>query len=100
MATYNDIYNLRYSSSDLMNRTTVAVAKAAQDVLSEAQNTPNHAARLDWARAALDDARRMADRMLWGVLANGAIQNSGEASSDSDIQFTVNSLIDTYASEV
>jgi hypothetical protein len=97
MATYLDIYNLRRMSSNLRNRVTVAVVKAAQDVLNEDAGTPNHAGRLRWAQTALQDAEGMAERLLWGVVGNAAIQANGEASADGDLQFVVNGLIDTFA---
>ena len=97
MATLLEIYNLRYEAVNLKNRTTAAIAKAATDVLNEDPGTANHANRLVWAGSALDNATAMAERMMWGVLSNATIQANGESSTDNDIQFVVNSLIDSYA---
>lgn len=97
MATLQQIYDLRYQSGTLKPRVTAAVAKAAQDVMNEPANIANHAARVAWATVALNDAPAMAERFLWGVVGNASIQTSGDASTDNDIQFVVNSLIDTFA---
>lgn len=97
MATLSEVYNLRYESASLKNRVTAAIAKAAQDVLNEDPGTTNHADRIVWADAALSNAPAMAERMMWGVLLNSAIQSNGESSSDSEVQTAVNSLINTFA---
>lgn len=39
----------------------------------------------------------MAERFLWGVVGNASIQASLDNATDNDIQFVVNSLIDTFA---
>lgn len=97
MATYEQIWALRYNSENLRRRTSVAVARAAFDVLNEPALTPNHVNRAQWAKAALRDAEAMTQRMFWGLVSNATIQASGEASSDGDIQFVINSLIDSVA---
>lgn len=95
MATYEEIYNLRNSS--LVNRVEVAVAKAAYDVRNEVPETANHANRIIWAASALVDPKTRANEMMWQVLSNATIQASGQASTDNDIQFVVNSLVDSFA---
>lgn len=97
MATLAELYNLRFTSAGLKNRTVAAIAKAAQDVLNESDQTANHTARVAWAKLALADAPAMAEKMLWGLLSNATIAGDGEAATDNDIQFVVNSLIDTFA---
>jgi hypothetical protein len=96
MATYSQIYNL-HANSELRNKVTVACSIAAQAILSEATSTDNHAARLLWARAALVNPQEEATRMMWGILGNPTIQNAGAASTDGDVQWVVNSLINTFA---
>ena len=98
--TYLETYNLRYQSQTLKPRMVVACVKAAQDILNEDTGTADHAKRVLWARSALTAPDGMAERMLWGVLGNSTIQGSGDSASDSDIQFTVNSLIHIYMEEV
>jgi len=97
MATLLEIWNLKSTSANLRNRCAAAVAKAAQDVLNEDAGTENHAARVVWAQDALVNAESAANRMMWGLLGNATIQSSGESSTDNDIQFVVNGLINTFA---
>lgn len=96
MATYTQIFALRFGGA-IADRVIVAVATAAQQVLAEAPSTVNHTARVAWAKLALKDAALMADEMMWGVVGNPTIQNLAAGSTDNDIQFVVNSLIDTFA---
>jgi hypothetical protein len=98
--TYTEIWNLRYASPTLKNRVTVAIAKASGDVLNEDPGTANHAVRAKWATHALQDAQAMAERMLWAVCSNATIQASGDASTDADLQFVVNSWLDSFAKAI
>jgi hypothetical protein len=97
MATLLETFNLRNTSSGLRNRLAVACVRSAVDVLNEAANTTNHAQRVKWANATLADAQGMAEKMMWGLLANATVASAGEAATDNDILFVVSSLIDTFA---
>jgi hypothetical protein len=94
---YVDVYNLRYESVNLSNRAEVAVTIAARDVLSEDPATDNHANRVIWAHWALANSRKASDQMMWGLVANSTVQTNGDSTSDNDIQFVINSLIDSFA---
>lgn len=96
MATLQQIHDLRFQGN-LKPRVTAAVASAAQDVLNEDSGTANHVARVAWAKSALQDATAAAEEMMWGVVGNATIQASGDASTDNDIQFVVNGLINTFS---
>jgi len=96
LATYLELYALRYSD-ELKKRVTAAVAIAAQQVLAEDSGTANHANRVIWANEALTDAQLMTEKIMWRVLGNATIAASGLASTDGDLQFVVNSLIDFVA---
>lgn len=96
MATYLQVWDLS-SSSNLHVRAAVACAKAAIDVLNESPITTNHANRVKWAESALLDPESEAKRMMWGLISNATIQASGIDSTDNDIQFTINGLIDTMS---
>lgn len=96
MATLLDLYDLRYNEA-MKKRVTAAIAKAAQDVLAEDDQTANHTNRVIWANDALKDAQLMTEKIMWRVLGNATIAANGEASTDNDIQFVVNSLIDFVA---
>lgn len=97
MATLAEVFNMHASASLLRNKVAAAVAKAAMDVLNEDAGTTNHTARVVWAKDALINAEAVGTRMMWGVLGNATIQASGDASSDNDIQYVVNGLINVFA---
>lgn len=100
MATLTEIYNLKNSSS-LRNRVVVALAAAAEDVRNEAAATTHHAERFTWATdvvlASSNGPETEAKRLMWMFLQNATIQSVGEAATDSDIQFTVNGLVNFAA---
>lgn len=90
---YADIFN---AANDAMfqGRCLVAMWKAAQDISSEAPDTPNHGARMDWATRVLQDRTNITPRQLaMQVLRNGTIAANPGAASDGDIQFQVNSIV-------
>ena len=95
MATLTDIYNLRGSGA-LKARVTAAIAKAAQDIINEAPDTASHAARLVWAKESLLHADDAAEKMMWAVVGNASIQATGEACTDNDVQFVVNSNVNQF----
>ena len=97
MATYLDVYNLRYASSIIQSRLTVAIIKASTDILNESALTSNHVNRLIWSKNAIKDVNSKIEQMYWPLVMNSTIQTGGEGSSDSDIQFVVNSFIDSFA---
>lgn len=99
MTTLLDQYILA-TNSDFVCRISVTCAKAAIDVLGELYggiNQPTDAAhtkRVIWASETLRNPKMVAERMSIGVVSGGIITGS---SSDSDLQWTINSLIDDYA---
>jgi hypothetical protein len=94
---YDQVYAYVGNSPLLQHRAMIAVATAAVAVLNEAGSTPNHAARLAWAARALTDVPGTAHRMLFAIMANTTLQGSGDGMLDSDLQFVVNSLVDTFS---
>lgn len=97
MATLNTIYDIRHGRADIRNRVICALAIAANDVINEAEETPNHAARILWAKAVINDSGRWIDLFMWAVALNSTINTAIEAEqavSDGDIQFVVNGNID------
>ena len=96
MATYAERSAL-VTDSVFLSRIQMALWVAATDVISEPTDTPKHERRADWARNTLrssiaDNLREVAVR----VLANPTVGSAGALAPDSDIQFVVNSLIDTF----
>lgn len=73
-------------------RVRVALVTAAVDVMGEAKGEMSDTAfnkRQEFAHQVLNNSGGYLDRFVWAVIANVAIT---EVSTDSDIQFTVNSL--------
>jgi hypothetical protein len=96
MANLIDVYNLK-SNASLKARVAAAIAKASYDIQNESASTTNHAKRLIWSNYSLINAEESAEKILWALVQNPTIQSSGLSSTDNDIQFVVNSLIDIFA---
>ena len=71
-----------------------AMVKSAIAVSSEDPATVAHATRTQWATQVLRDPAHYAQRMAFGVAANPSVT---AASTDADIEFTVNSIWNAYA---
>lgn len=92
-----DIYKAIYENTDFEKRVSAACFIAARDILVEDAGTANHANRIIWATAAQKNCKAMGGVMVVDVLKNGTIAADVAGASDNDIQFVVNSLVDTYA---
>lgn len=101
MASFLETYDLRYDEM-LRKRVAGAVTKKADAILIEAGSTPNHAARLVWAEAALRDPVAETEKIMWRVVQNGTIRDkqagasiaAGNVATDADIEFVVNVVVD------
>jgi hypothetical protein len=88
------------TTETFIQRVLLAAVKAAIDVGGEVaggEGKPTHAAhakRAAWALETLGNPRGMAERMALGIATGGVITAE---STDSDLQWTVNSLIDDFA---
>lgn len=90
---YADIFNAA-NDALFQGRCQVAMWKAAQDIMAEATNMPEHTQRADWANRVLQDRATITPRQLaMQVLRNLTIAANPGASTDGDIQFQVNSII-------
>lgn len=98
MATYEEISQM-YAVGALKPKIAVAVASAAETILSENTATPNHTARYLWAAKAMKDPYDEADKFLIGVLvANKAASVAViEGATDTQIQNNVDALVDVFA---
>ena len=96
-----DQYNLAYSGI-VPRRVCAACWTAAANILNEDQATENHANRVLWAKAVLqeDVNGTMVKRITIDCAQNASIAAAGEASTDNDIQFVVNSRAGVYADGV
>lgn len=95
MATYAELFELR-NNSGLKNKVTVAVIVAAEAIRSE--GTPT-APRLAWAKAAFENPKKEAERMLMAVLAanKDADASAIAGASDSTIQTQVTAAVGVFA---
>lgn len=90
---YADIYTAA-NDVTFQGRCQVAMWTAAQAIASEATNTSNHAARIDWAARVLTDRANITPRQLaMQVLRNATIAAAPASASDGDLQFQVNSVV-------
>lgn len=91
---YADIYNAANDTAIFQPRCQVAMWKAAQDILNEAENTPDHSRRVAWATNVMRDSVSITPKQLaMQVLRNSVIAANPGASTDNDIQFQVNSVL-------
>jgi trehalose-6-phosphatase len=97
MAEYVDIYYLMHSDGDLWRRVEVAAFRTACDIINEDTATPNHTNRVIWAKQALANPAAKAAEMKYAVLQNATIMAAGNDATDNDVQFVVNSVIDSFA---
>lgn len=98
---YADIYTAATDpAATLRQKVAVALHKAAVDVINEATNTANHANRKAWAIKVTESngsPTAMAERWIWKVLENPTIAANPAGASDNDVQFVVNSIVNTMA---
>lgn len=99
MATYDELLTA-ITNDPLTRKVRWAVVMAAESVRLEAINTPNHANRLIWAKAAYSDPDTVAARMIYPVLAQNAAQPIATitGATDAIVQTAVNNAIDVFAS--
>jgi len=98
MATYAELYTL---GEDLTHRERIAVAVAisASSIMNELPTVDNHAERLKWAAAALNNPGQEAERFVPVVLAENSTATVAqiESATDADILSNVESAIDLFA---
>jgi hypothetical protein len=69
--------------------------EAATNVMSEDDATPGHAERTAWANKVLLNPGLMSPGIAFGVAAQPGI--TGPEATDSDLLFTINSMVDAWA---
>lgn len=70
---------------------------AAWQIIGEDPETANHANRLVWAQQVQANRKAMARDMLAKVLENPTLAADPEGATDGDVQYVINSLVDTFA---
>ena len=94
---YTDVYRIAVEEGPTHQRVTVAVAFAAQDVLAESDQTPNHAARVTWARNTLADPRAMARMMIWAVASDTTVAATWPGTTDAQIKTAVANRVTDFS---
>lgn len=101
MSAYTNSYALAYNTPSVQQQIEVAVVTAAANIITEDPATANHAARLAWANWAQQSSSVAWVAFRWYVATNativGEVQTdaSGASIKDSDVQFVVNSNLET-----
>jgi len=105
MSDYTTSYTIRYSTPHLSQQTEVAVVNAAVSIQNEDPLTADHANRLRWANWAIPNSSVAWQPFAWPVATNSTIRGaveadpSGQTVLDSDVQFVVNSYLETVITE-
>ena len=99
MATYNEIYDYGIGA-DFIGQASFALTKAAKDVLNEDPGTTYHSQRVKWADDVLASPESMLEKMKWAILQNATLQGNIPNNTDNDIQFVVNSNVNTFATNL
>lgn len=100
MASLSDIYSLLIGAPQLRQRFLAARVQVSWNILNEDAGTSNHANRLYWARTVLNDNEAHSQSEYARFLSNATIQSSGNSSSDNDIQFVVNGMVNSWADDL
>ena len=98
-----DIYNCWAGQSGLLKAKFIAAClKAAYAISNEDPGTSNHANRVTWAGIILNgtvsevEASAM-QHLRYAIASNATLQTVGDAATDNDVEFIVNSQINTFA---
>lgn len=99
MATYAELLTAA-GNAGLRDKVKVAVIVAAALVRAEDPNTPDHGARLHWAKRAFADPDAESTRMLWALLAE--FRDSPVAAitgaTDAQVQTAVSNAVALFVS--
>lgn len=94
-----ELYEATIGQNDFWKQVAGAIITAARDIQNESSGTEKHTERLAWAEKALENPKATARDMLPEVLKNATIKADVANAVDDDVQFVVNSLINTFAVE-
>lgn len=99
MATYAELLNIATTDDGLKQQIKVACIVACDVIRAEVEATANHANRLLWARATLQNPDSAASQMVLAVLAQNRAATVAQitAASDEDVQTAVNAAVNLLA---
>jgi len=105
MSNYTSSYAIRYFIPSLQQQAETAVVTAATQIQNEDPGAPNHANRVLWADWAVGSSTTAVVAFMWPVAMNPSIVASvvadptGAGVPDGDVQFVVNSNLDTVIAD-
>ena len=105
MSAYTASYSVRYVIPSLNQQVEVAVIHCVNDIFNEDPGTADHTNRWAWASWANKNSRVAYEPFRWPVAMNPTIVASvgadptGAGVLDSDVQFVVNSNLDTIIAD-
>jgi len=98
MATYAELLSM-IDNEALFNKIRVAVWVAADTIRAEVDTTPNHTARVAWAKAAFSNPDGAARILMPAVLAQNKAADLATitAATDAQVQAAVDAAVNTIA---
>lgn len=94
-----ELYEASIFQHDFYKQVAGACMTAARDIENEDPGTPNHTNRLIWMARVDENAKDVAQIMLYEIIKNPTLAADIDNALDADVQFVVNSLIDTFANQ-
>lgn len=98
---YIDIYDAATNDTHVLRKQVfAALHKAATDVVNEDPEADNHGRRARWSKRILGSSDTLlaeAANAMAAVLQNSSIQGNPTGSTDNDVQFAVNGIVNTLA---
>lgn len=98
MASYSDL-KLVSVDPTFLDRVQVACIVASEQIRLEALATPNHDARVAWAKNVFLSPKGEAARMVWAVLAQNRAATLAQitGATDAQLQTAVDSAVNLFA---
>ncbi|PTR17491.1 hypothetical protein C8R31_101655 [Nitrosospira sp. Nsp2] len=98
MATYDELLTANGNQA-LLNKVRVAVVVAATAIMTESDQTTNHANRLKWAKEVFANPALAATQMMWPVLAQNKAFTLAQliAADDATVQAKVDLAVNVFA---
>lgn len=98
MATYSDL-KLVSVDPTFLDRVQVACIVAAEQIRLENVATPNHDARVAWAKSVFVAPKNEAQRMAWAVLAQNRTATLAQitGATDAQLQTAVDAAVNLFA---
>lgn len=99
MATYAELLDIAVTNDAFRRKVKVACVVACDVIRAESDQTANHAARVNWARATLQNSDGAASQMVLAVLAQNRAFTPAQitGADDATVQTAVNAAVNLLA---